>query len=83
VIPVLAGRGDLIFADKLVHASMIDACRLSEAKLVRFAHNDSAALEARLEQYAEAEGRKLIITESVFSMDGDIAPLKEIAALAD
>ncbi len=83
VIPVLAGRGDLVFADKLVHASMIDACRLSEAKLVRFAHNDSAALEARLKQYASAEGRKLIITESVFSMDGDIAPLKEIAALAE
>ncbi|MBN2685826.1 MAG: 8-amino-7-oxononanoate synthase [Pontiellaceae bacterium] len=83
IIPVLAGRGDLIIADKLVHASMIDACRLSEAKLVRFGHNDSAALEARLEQYAETEGRKLIITESVFSMDGDIAPLKEIAALAD
>lgn len=83
VIPVLAGRDDHIFADKLVHASMIDACRLSEAKLVRFAHNDAAALEARLEQYTGAEGRKLIITESVFSMDGDIAPLKEIAALAD
>ena len=82
-IPVLAGRGDLIFADKLVHASMIDACRLSDAKLVRFAHNDADALEKRLEQYADAEGRKLIITESVFSMDGDIAPLQEIAALAE
>ncbi len=82
-IPVLAGRGDLIFADKLVHASMIDACRLSGAKLVRWAHNDCAALEQRLEQSAGAAGRKLVITESVFSMDGDVAPLKEIAALAE
>ena len=82
-IPVLAGRDDLIFADKLVHASMIDACRLSGSKLVRWAHNDAAALEQRLEQHADAGGRKLIITESVFSMDGDIAPLKEIAELAE
>jgi len=82
-IPVLAGRDDLIFADKLVHASMIDACKLSGAKLVRFAHNDANALEKRLEPFTDSEGRKLIITESVFSMDGDLAPLEEIAALAE
>ncbi|MDF7806554.1 8-amino-7-oxononanoate synthase [Pontiellaceae bacterium B12219] len=82
-IPILAGRDDLIFADKLVHASMIDACRLSAAKLVRWAHNDFQALEKRLVQYGSSKVRKLIITESVFSMDGDIAPLKEIAALAE
>jgi len=82
-IPVLAGKGDLIFADKLVHASMIDACRLSGAKLVRFAHNDVLALEKRLEQFPDTGTRKLIITESVFSMDGDIAPLADIAALAE
>jgi len=82
-IPVLTGRDDLIFADKLVHASMIDACKLSGAKLVRFAHNDADALEKRLMQFADKDSRKLIITESVFSMDGDIAPLAEIAALAD
>ncbi|MDZ8118069.1 8-amino-7-oxononanoate synthase [Pontiella agarivorans] len=82
-IPVLAGRDDLIFADKLVHASMIDACKLSGAKLVRWTHNEVQALEKRLEQYESSKGRKLIITESVFSMDGDIAPLKEIAALAE
>lgn len=82
-IPVLAGRDDLILADKLVHASMIDACKLSGARLVRFAHNDMAALEKRLEQNAKHSGRKLILTESVFSMDGDIAPLKEIASLAE
>ncbi|MEN7972762.1 MAG: 8-amino-7-oxononanoate synthase [Verrucomicrobiota bacterium] len=82
-IPVLAGRDDIIFADKLVHASMIDAGKLSGAKLVRFAHNDPTALEKRLEQYSDSECRKLIITESVFSMDGDIAPLEEISALAE
>ncbi|MEE9369074.1 MAG: 8-amino-7-oxononanoate synthase [Pontiella sp.] len=82
-IPVLAGRDDLIFADKLVHASMIDACKLSGAKLVRFAHNDFHALEKRMEQYTASHCRKLVITESVFSMDGDIAPLTEIAALAE
>lgn len=103
-IPVLAGRDDIIFADKLVHASMIDACKLSGAKLVRFAHNDFQSLEKRLIEFATPSGhcptasaaeplslrsgpmvgkRKLIITESVFSMDGDIAPLKEIAALAE
>jgi 8-amino-7-oxononanoate synthase len=83
IIPVLTGRGDIIFADKLVHASMIDACKLSGARLIRFSHNDPQALRNRLEQAAGSIGRKLIITESVFSMDGDIAPLKEIAALAE
>jgi len=82
-IPVLAGRDDIIFADKLVHASMIDACKLSGAKLVRFAHNDFQALEKRLEDFPTIGDRRLIITESVFSMDGDIAPLKEIAELAE
>jgi len=82
-IPVLVGRNDLIFADKLVHASMIDACKLSGAKLVRFAHNNVQALEKRLEQFPASGQRRLIITESVFSMDGDLAPLKEIAALAE
>ncbi len=83
VIPVLAGRNDLIFADKLVHASMIDACKFSDAKLVRFAHNDFQALETRLQQFPDLGKRKLIITESIFSMDGDLAPLKEIAELAE
>jgi len=82
-IPVLAGREDLIFADKFVHASMIDACKLSGAKLVRWAHNDVQALEERLNQHADSRGRKLIITESVFSMDGDLAPLAKITALAE
>ena len=83
IIPVLAGRDDVIFADKLVHASMIDACKLSGAKLVRFAHNDFQSLQKRLIEFPNIGNRQLIITESVFSMDGDIAPLKEIAALAE
>ncbi len=82
-IPVLAGRDDVIFADKLVHASMIDACKLSDAKLIRFAHNDFQALENRLSRFPDIGKRKLIITESVFSMDGDLAPLQEIAELAE
>ncbi len=81
-IPVLAGRDDTVFADKLVHASMIDACRLSGARLVRFAHNDPEALRQRLEQHQGSGGRKLVITESVFSMDGDLAPLPEMARLS-
>lgn len=82
-IPALAGRGDTILADKLVHASMIDACRLSEAKLVRFRHNDPDALEQRLATLADAPGRKLVLIESVYSMDGDLAPLEEIARLTE
>lgn len=81
-IPVLAGRDDLIFADKLVHASMVDACRLSGARLIRYAHNDAAALEERLMQHADSTCRKLVLTESVFSMDGDLAPLTDITRLA-
>lgn len=81
-IPAIVGRGDHIFADRLVHASMIDACRLSGARLVRFAHNDAGALEARL-RAAPPRGRRLILTESVFSMDGDLAPLNDIAVLAE
>jgi glycine C-acetyltransferase/8-amino-7-oxononanoate synthase len=82
-IPVLAGRNDLIFADRLVHASMIDACRLSGARLVRFAHNDAESLEQRLLKHADRDGRRLVLTESVFSMDGDLAPLNELCAAAE
>ena len=81
-IPVLVGRNDFIFADKWVHASMIDACKLSGAKLIRFAHNDLQSLADRLDQFPAQNNRRLILTESVFSMDGDLAPLTEIAALA-
>ncbi|MBW1795772.1 MAG: 8-amino-7-oxononanoate synthase [Deltaproteobacteria bacterium] len=70
-IPALMGRNDYVFADKLVHASIVDAIMLSRAKLYRFRHNDVEHLE-----------RRLIVTESVFSMDGDLAPLQDIAHVA-
>lgn len=78
VISALAGRGDTIFSDRLNHASLIDGCILSRARVKRYAHCDMAALE---EQLASTDGHKLVVTDGVFSMDGDIAPLPEMAAL--
>jgi glycine C-acetyltransferase len=83
VMPALTGEGDLIFSDSLNHASIIDACRLSRAKSVRYEHSDMNDLRAKLEENASCAGRKLIITDGVFSMDGDIARLPEIVALAE
>ena len=82
VIPALVGRKDTVFADSLVHASIIDAVILSRARLVRFRHNDSGHLRELLSQRKSSSGRCLIVTESIFSMDGDCAPLPEIAELA-
>jgi len=80
VIPALVGKGDVVLADRLVHASMLDGIRLSGAKLLRFAHNDADNC-AHLLAGCRAEHRHaLILTEEVFSMDGDLAPL---AALRD
>ncbi len=81
VAPALVGRGDAIFADRLNHASLIDAAQLSRAEHVRYPHNDVAALAALLEK--SAAKRKLILTDAVFSMDGDLAPLPELLALAE
>ncbi len=81
VIPALAGRGDHVFSDRLVHASIIDGIRLSRASVKCFHHNDAGHLRALLER-CPTGGRKLVVTESVFSMDGDIAPLSEIASAA-
>ncbi len=75
----LAGKGDVIIQDKLCHASLIDAARLSGARLFRYAHSDMAALERRLG--TAVEERKLVVSDGVFSMDGDTAPLKEMAAV--
>lgn len=80
-IPALVGRDDLIFSDELNHASIIDACRLSRAKVIRYAHSDMDDLRARLEA-APVSGRRLIVSDGVFSMDGDIAPLPQIVELA-
>lgn len=81
-IPALVGRGDLIFSDELNHASIIDGSRLSRATVVRYAHVDPADLQKQIEEHKEEAGRKLIITDGVFSMDGDVAPLDKIAAVA-
>ncbi len=81
IITALVGRGDIIFSDKLNHASIVDAMVLSRAEFVRYAHKDMESLEKSLREAREYK-EKLIITDTLFSMDGDIAPLPEIADLA-
>lgn len=82
IIPALVGPGDAVFADKLAHACMLDGARLSGAKLIRFAHNDMAHLQALLVRHRGEFRHALIATEHVFSMDGDVASLAGISALA-
>ncbi|WP_286974304.1 glycine C-acetyltransferase [Acetomicrobium sp. UBA5826] len=82
-IPPLVGKGDLIFSDELNHASIIDGCRLSRAEIIRYSHCDMRDLEAKLKEYADRDCRKLVVTDGVFSMDGDIAPLPEIVEVAE
>jgi 8-amino-7-oxononanoate synthase len=93
-ICALLGKDDFIILDKLVHACIVDAARLCGAKLRVFAHNDLNDLEAKLEWVSERvqspkskiqsrEGRTLVVTESVFSMDGDHAPLRELVELKE
>ncbi|HDL60270.1 MAG TPA: aminotransferase class I/II-fold pyridoxal phosphate-dependent enzyme, partial [candidate division WOR-3 bacterium] len=82
-IPALVGKEDVIFSDELNHASIIDGCRLSKATIVRYKHNDPEDLEKKLEEYKDFPGKKLIITDGVFSMDGDIAPLDKIVEVAE
>jgi 8-amino-7-oxononanoate synthase len=78
----LANKNDVIFSDSLNHASIIDGIRLSGARKVIYPHRDLNALESSLKEYQSARGRKLIVTETVFSMDGDVAPVDAIVALA-
>lgn len=80
VLPALAGRGDAVIADRLNHASLVDAALLSRATVRRYPHGDVAAVACTLEA---AEGRKVVVTDGVFSMDGDIAPLPELLALCE
>jgi 8-amino-7-oxononanoate synthase len=80
-IGALAGPGDAIFSDELNHASIVDGCRLSRAQVHVYRHLDAEHLAWSLRQHG-GHGRRLIATDSVFSMDGDLAPLAEIVALA-
>jgi glycine C-acetyltransferase len=84
-IPALVGKEDLIFSDELNHASIIDGCRLSGAPIIRFEHCNPASLEQKLKKDypAGSNRRALVITDGVFSMDGDIAPLPELVAIAE
>lgn len=82
-ICALVGKGDVVIVDKLVHASLVDGARLSEADLRVFRHNDVEDLERILVWAKDKNVRVLVITESVFSMDGDCAPLREVVALKE
>jgi 8-amino-7-oxononanoate synthase len=81
-IPVLAGEGDLILSDQLNHASIIDGCRLSKATIRVYEHINMDSLEGILKRSSKFK-RRLIVTDSLFSMDGDIAPLPDIHSLAE
>lgn len=81
-IPALVGKGDVIFSDELNHASIIDGSRLSGANIVRYAHNDAEALEDAIVK-SERYRRAIVVTDGVFSMDGDISPLPQLVEVAE
>lgn len=82
-IPAIVDKGDVIISDELNHASIIDGCRLSRADIVRYKHSDMDDLERVIKEVKDKYNIKLIITDGVFSMDGDIAKLPEIVELAE
>lgn len=82
-IPVLVGKEDVVFSDRLNHASIIDGCRLSGAKIIPYEHCDPISLETVIKENLSKFRRALIVTDGVFSMDGDVAPLDEIYTVAD
>ncbi len=81
MIPALCGRGDCVFMDRLSHASIVDGVLLSKARFFRFHHNDMEHLESLLRKHRGRYSNALIITESLFSMDGDMAPLRDLIDL--
>jgi 8-amino-7-oxononanoate synthase len=81
LVPALVGRGDAVFSDALNHASLIDGVRLSRAQVHVYPHVDMSTLDAQLA--ASTAKRKLVVTDAVFSMDGDIAPLRDTLALCE
>lgn len=83
VLPAVTLPGDLILADKAVHASIIDGLKLCACDWERYRHNDMAHLRSLLEKKRDSYNNIIVVTESVFSMDGDIAPLRELAALKE
>lgn len=81
VIPAMVGKEDVVFSDRLNHASIIDGCRLSRAKIIAYEHCDETDLEQQLKDHRGTYRRALVVTDGVFSMDGDIAPLDKIYAV--
>ncbi len=82
-VQAILGRDDVIISDELNHASIIDGCRLSRAEIKVFPHKNVEACEKILKELSGHQGRKLLITDGVFSMDGDIAPLPQLVELAE
>ncbi len=82
VIPAIIGKEDVVFSDELNHASIIDGCRLSKTRIVRYEHCNPEDLQSKIQTEKDIK-RKLIITDGVFSMEGDIAPLPEIVEIAE
>ena len=82
-ITPLVGKEDVIFSDRLNHASIIDGCRLSRAKIIVFEHCDPTDLEAKVQEHLRDYRRGMVITDGVFSMDGDVAPLDGIYQVAE
>jgi len=82
-IPPLVGKGDVIFSDRLNHASIIDGCRLSGAKIIVYEHCDPEDAERKIKEHLPQYRRGLLVTDGVFSMDGDVAPLDKLYEVAE